>query len=134
MDWVFLIWKTFFILKAYCYVALTRYFNLHWKNHFPAAMYSMQNFKIFPHSGPTMVCIWAKLILVKFYRNFSQYNFENLIWTLGGPSLAASLEPSEHCRNVASLSLFYRYLVDVYLNWLNWSHFLIPMGGYWLLW
>ena len=26
-----------------------------------------------------------------------------------GPSLAASLEPMAHCRNVASLSLFYRY-------------------------
>ena len=26
-----------------------------------------------------------------------------------GPSLAASLEPSAHCRNVASLSLFCRY-------------------------
>ena len=26
-----------------------------------------------------------------------------------GPSLAASLEPLTHCRNVASLSLFYRY-------------------------
>ena len=28
---------------------------------------------------------------------------------LVGPSLAASLEPLAHCRNVASLSLFYRY-------------------------
>ena len=26
-----------------------------------------------------------------------------------GPSLAASLEPLAHCRNVASLCLFYRY-------------------------
>ena len=26
-----------------------------------------------------------------------------------GPSLAASLEPLDHCQNVASLSLFYRY-------------------------
>ena len=26
-----------------------------------------------------------------------------------GPSLAVSLEPLAHCRNVASLSLFYRY-------------------------
>ena len=30
-----------------------------------------------------------------------------------GPSLAASLEPLARRRNVASLSLFYRYLVDV---------------------
>ena len=31
------------------------------------------------------------------------------ICTTVGPSLAASLEPLAHCRNVASLSLFYRY-------------------------
>ena len=30
-----------------------------------------------------------------------------------GPSLAASLEPSAHCQNVASLSLFYRYYSDI---------------------
>ena len=33
-------------------------------------------------SGPTMVRIWAKLKLVKFYGNFSQYSFELLIGTL----------------------------------------------------
>ena len=31
------------------------------------------------------------------------------IYRTVGPSLAASLEPLAHCRNVASLSLFYRY-------------------------
>ena len=31
------------------------------------------------------------------------------IWRIVGPSLAASLEPLPHCRNMASLSLFYRY-------------------------
>ena len=42
-----------------------------------------------------------------------------------GPSLAASLEPLAHHRNVASLSLFYRItLVDVLQNWLNWFHVL----------
>ena len=46
-----------------------------------------------------------------------------------GPSLAASLEPLAHRQNVASLSLFYRYLVDAHLNWLNWFHFLILEGG-----
>ena len=47
-----------------------------------------------------------------------------------GPSLAASLEPLAHCRNVASLSLFYRhYLVDARLNWLNRFLFLILEGG-----
>ena len=30
-------------------------------------------------------------------------------YRIAGPSLAASLELSSHCRNVASLSLFYRY-------------------------
>ena len=66
-------------------------------------------------------------------------------------SLAVSLEPLAHCRNVASLSLFYRYyfgrcsselvqlvplpfsigitLVDVLQNWLNWFHFLFLEGG-----
>ena len=31
------------------------------------------------------------------------------IWRTVGPLLAASLEPLSHCRNVASLSLLYRY-------------------------
>ena len=30
-------------------------------------------------------------------------------WLTFGPSLAASVEPLAHCRNVASLSLFYRH-------------------------
>ena len=34
---------------------------------------------------------------------------QNRICTTVGPSLAAFLEPLVHCRNVASLSLFYRY-------------------------
>ena len=42
----------------------------------------MENFDIFCPSGPSMVCIWAKLILVRFYRNFSRYNLEKLIRTL----------------------------------------------------
>ena len=33
-----------------------------------------------------------------------------------GPSLAASLEPLAHCRNVASLSLFYRYYFGRYFS------------------
>ena len=45
-----------------------------------------------------------------------------------GPSLAACLEPLAHLRNVATLSLFYRYY-DVHLNWLNWFHFLILKEG-----
>ena len=40
-----------------------------------------------------------------------------------GPSLAASLEPLARCGNLATLSLFYSYLVDVHLNWLNWFQF-----------
>ena len=47
-----------------------------------------------------------------------------------GPSLAASLEPLVHSRNVASLSLFLSAtLGNVHLNWLNWFHFLILEGG-----
>ena len=46
------------------------------------AIYRMSNFNNFHPSGPTMVCIQANLKLVKFYRNFSQYNFENLIQIL----------------------------------------------------
>ena len=47
-----------------------------------------------------------------------------------GPSLAASLEPLAHHRNVASLSLFYSItLVDVLQNWLNWFHFLFLEEG-----
>ena len=34
-----------------------------------------------------------------------------------GPSLAASLEPLAHCRNVASLSFLYRQQVDIHMNW-----------------
>ena len=34
---------------------------------------------------------------------------QNRIYRTIGPSLAASLEPLAHCRNVANLSLFYRY-------------------------
>ena len=51
------------------------------------------------------------------------------IYRTVGPSLAASVEPLAHCRNVASLSLFYRYYFGMFhLNWLNWFHFLILEG------
>ena len=45
------------------------------------------------------------------------------------PSLAASLELLAHRWNVARLNLFYRYLVDVLQNWLNWFHFLFLEEG-----
>ena len=44
-----------------------------------------------------------------------------------GPTLAASLEPLVHCRNLANLSLFYSIgitLIDVNQNQLNWFFFL----------
>ena len=50
---------------------------------------------------------------------------KQMCWTVG-PSLAASLEPLAHRRNVASLSLFID--VDVHLNWQNWFHILILKG------
>ena len=47
-----------------------------------------------------------------------------------GPLLAASLEPLAHCESVARFSLSIGYtLVDVNLNCLNWSHFLMLKGG-----
>ena len=46
-----------------------------------------------------------------------------------GPSLAASLEPLAHHRNAATLSFFYKYYLDVYLNCLNCFHFLILVAG-----
>ena len=46
-----------------------------------------------------------------------------------GPSLAACLEPLAHRRNVASISLFYKYLETFNLNWLDWFNFLILEGG-----
>ena len=47
-----------------------------------------------------------------------------------GPSLAASLEPLAHHRNMASLSLFVGItLVDVLQNWLNWFYFLFLEAG-----
>ena len=45
-----------------------------------------------------------------------------------GPSLTSSLQSLVHYQNVVSLSLFYRCLIDVYLNWLNIFHFLILEG------
>ena len=42
-----------------------------------------------------------------------------------GPSLAASLEPLTHRRNVANLSLFYSYYFGRCSSKLNWFHFLV---------
>ena len=47
-----------------------------------------------------------------------------------GPSLAASLEPLTHHGNAVNFSLSIDIsLIDVHLNWLDWSHFLIFMAG-----
>ena len=43
-----------------------------------------------------------------------------------GPSIAASLEHFDNCQNIASISLFYRF---VHLNWLNKFLFLIVARG-----
>ena len=57
-------------------------------------------------------------------------NLQKQICRTVGPSLASSLEPLAHHRNVASSSLFYRYCsVNVLENWLNWFHFLFLKGG-----
>ena len=55
---------------------------------------------------------------------------QKLICRTVGPSLTASLEPLVHRRHIVSLSLFYRYLAKVLLNWLNWFHFLILVEFY----
>ena len=56
--------------------------------------------------------------------------FQKRICRTAGPSLAASLEPLTHRRNVASLSLFYRYYCGrCSSERLNWFHFLILEGG-----
>ena len=49
-------------------------------------------------------------------------------WICGfvGPCLATSLEPLAHLQNVASLSIT---LLDIHLNWLICSHFLILKKG-----
>ena len=47
---------------------------------------------------------WCPQLLLGFVRQL-----QKRICRIVGPSLAASLEPLAHCRNVASLSLFYRY-------------------------
>ena len=51
-----------------------------------------------------------------------------------GPSLAASLEPLAHHRNLASLSFsIVITLADVHLNWPNWFHFLVLEGGLYVI-
>ena len=52
---------------------------------------------------------------------------KRLYWTFG-PSLAASLEPLAHRRNVASLSLFYGYYYGRCSYWFNWYHVLFLEG------
>ena len=47
-----------------------------------------------------------------------------------GPSLAASGEPLDHCRNVTTLVFSIGItLVDVLQHWLNWYHSLFLKGG-----
>ena len=48
------------------------------------------------------------------------------IYRTVGPSLTASLEPLTHRQYVASLSLFYRYFLQ---DWLNLFHFPFLEGG-----
>ena len=44
------------------------------------------------------------------------------------------LEPLAHCRNVASLSLFYKInMVVVHVNWLSLFHVLILEGGLYII-
>ena len=45
-----------------------------------------------------------------------------------GLLLATSFKALAHCGIAPSLSIFFRYLVDVHLNWLNGFHFFILEG------
>ena len=74
-------------------------------------------------------------ILCHIWANAPRYYLELLdklqkqICMTVGLSLAAALGLA-HRRNVASLSLFYRYYFgNVLQNWLNWFHFLFLEGG-----
>ena len=50
------------------------------------------------------------------------------IYRTTSPSLAVSIEPLAQCRNVATFSIAI-VLVDLYLKWLKWFHFLILITG-----
>ena len=70
-------------------------------------------------------------ILLSYLSGTTSCYLEKINYINGYPYVAASLEPMAHCRNVASLSLFYKFCLDLdfYLNCLNWFHFLILEGG-----
>ena len=57
-------------------------------------------------------------------------NLQKRICRTVGPSLAASLEPLAHRRNVAEMWSKCITLVDVLQNWLNWFHFLFSREVY----
>ena len=63
-------------------VGASKYLDLPWKLCF-LAIFSMQNYKIFFPSSSVIVAPWAKAKTSEFLSyNFSQYNFEKLIWTV----------------------------------------------------
>ena len=88
---------------------------------FPEVALYLYNFTIWPcmeycfhiWAGAPRIVRWATKMDMQDCWSFTGC----LSWTLAHP------------QNVASLSLFYRYLLDVHLNWLNWFHILIPKGG-----
>ena len=82
-----------------------------------------------PYGHAWNTVVTSELVLLpSWYLELSD-KLQKQICRIDGPSLAVSFEPLTHRHNVASLSLFYRYLVDVHLNWLNWFHFLILEVG-----
>ena len=58
-----------------------------------------------------------------------EYKLQKWVSRTFGWTLSASLELLDHQKNVISLSLFYRYWLDVHLNRLTWFHFLILLEG-----
>ena len=65
-----------------------------------------------------------------FYCYFDELDrLQNRVYRAAEPWLVVCLQPLVYFRHLASLRLFYRYyLVNVRVNWLNWSHSLILVG------
>ena len=75
---------------------------------------------------------WCRVWASSCYLEFLDKLQKQICRTVG-PSHVASLEQLAHSRNVARLSLFYRYYF-IHLNWLDWFCFLVLREVYSLFW
>ena len=71
-------------------------------------------------------CCNAWIVALSWYLDILD-KLQKQLHRMFGPTIAASLESLVHSQNVASLS--FSYSGNVHLNWLNWFHFLIFLGG-----